>query len=345
VGSDAGSAGGWPIADCTPGGPAGDPVSPDLIRGHNCTVSTAELTLSEVVGQVAWVDEWSADVYVTAGEATLWRSREGAALREVSDGFEPELTVDVEPVRRVAGHNVCDAEDVRANTGVRDGAGRAARVARGLPGDYERAGRRRRGRVRRLCRANDITYLSTLTYRGVGQFSWEAMSRDVRNFRRRVRARFPGLKGPLLTVPEWHPGGHGLHVHVGTADYVPKELLEACWPHGFVDNGERRRRRRGPISPLLAARYVSKYLSKEPVGSERPAWGHGYEITQGFQPRRYRVVGLGQGAVEVAVRSLVGMGELYVWDSATCEDWCGPPAGWVSAEEPSVGAHALTLDV
>jgi hypothetical protein len=281
-----------------------------------------------VVGRLEWVDEWTATVYVTSGEATMFRSHEGAACVEVSDGFESQLSIDLDPRPR---HS--DRTDVERQSDRPGADGLPAGPDGTASADMERAARRRRGRVRRLCVSNQIAYLSTLTYRGEGQFEWAAMSRDVARFRRQVKRRFPGLKGPLLTVPEWHPGGHGLHVHVGTSDFVPKELLEACWPHGFVDNGERRRRRgAGLPSPLRAARYVSKYLSKAQEGG-RPPWGHGYEITQGFQPRKVQVRGLGQGGVEVAVRALLGGLEFHVWDSSTCAGWLGPPSAWIAAED------------
>ena len=327
---------------CNPG------PSPDLIGGHNCTGTEWEPLLSEVGGRLEWVDEWTANVYVDSGEATMFRSERAAACVDVSAGFESRISIDLDPHPREAADRTADvgsSEELEAlgrwRRAIRTRARRArdgsadARGTQDRPEDVERTARRRRGRVRRLCVSNRVGYLSTLTYRGEGQFEWAAMARDVRNFRRRVRARFPGLKGPILTVPEWHPKGHGLHVHVGTAEYVPQELLAACWPHGFVDNGERRRRRSGTqLSPLRAARYVSKYLSKAQEGG-RPPWGHAYEITQGHQPHAVRLRGLGQGGVEVAARALLGGADFYVWDSSTCAGWAGPPAAWLACQETS----------
>ena len=38
----------------------------------------------------------------------------------------------------------------------------------------------------------------------------------------------------MLWVPQWHPGGHGLHVHFAVGRYVPRGLIERAWGHGFV---------------------------------------------------------------------------------------------------------------
>jgi hypothetical protein len=108
-------------------------------------------------------------------------------------------------------------------------------------------------------------------------------------------------------------------------------MLERCWSHGFVDDGERGRRRlTRPRSPKSVGRYVAKYIGKVHEGAERPTWAHCYEVTQGYQPRAVRVTGLGQGAVEAAAAALLWEPVAYAWDSASCEGWRGPPAAFLS---------------
>ena len=52
-------------------------------------------------------------------------------------------------------------------------------------------------------------------------------------FWRRLRASL-GRDLPYAWVPEWHPKGHGLHVHFGVGEFVARRLTEAAWGHGFV---------------------------------------------------------------------------------------------------------------
>ena len=37
---------------------------------------------------------------------------------------------------------------------------------------------------------------------------------------------------PYLWVPEWHPGGHGLHVHFAVGRYVKHGLIRDVWGAG-----------------------------------------------------------------------------------------------------------------
>ena len=39
---------------------------------------------------------------------------------------------------------------------------------------------------------------------------------------------------PYVWVPQWHPGGHGLHAHFAVGRFVPRGLIERAWGHGFV---------------------------------------------------------------------------------------------------------------
>jgi hypothetical protein len=148
-----------------------------------------------------------------------------------------------------------------------------------------------------------------------------------RRLRHLVKARLP-----YLWVPEWHPGGHGLHVHFVVGQKIHYTLIRRAWDHGFIHItllgnlpvgsgalGEAR----------LAARYLSKYIGKD---FERGESGglHRYEVAQGFQPRA--VVLDGQTADEVLgwAGSVMGGNPERVWRSSDTADWAGPPAVWAS---------------
>jgi len=90
-------------------------------------------------------------------------------------------------------------------------------------------------------------------------------------------------------VPQWHPGGHGLHAHFAVGRFVPRRLIERCWGQGFVHIklldglpvgsgalGEAR----------LAARYLARYVGREAADERRLAGLHRYEVGQGFQPAK-----------------------------------------------------------
>ena len=88
--------------------------------------------------------------------------------------------------------------------------------AHGTGGDKarsrEEASRRARGQIRRYCAHNRLNRLGTLTFEGEG-------CHDPIQLRSHLSAFFVELRKslgrdlPYLWVPEWHPSGHGLHVH------------------------------------------------------------------------------------------------------------------------------------
>lgn len=57
---------------------------------------------------------------------------------------------------------------------------------------------------------------------------------DVADFFRRLRTGLGGDPLPYLWVPEWHPGGHGLHLHYAMGQFVPRSTLVDAWGRRFV---------------------------------------------------------------------------------------------------------------
>ena len=98
---------------------------------------------------------------------------------------------------------------------------------------------------------------------------------------------------PYLWVPEWHPGGHGLHVHFAVGRYVKRTLIRECGVRGsctsscsvICRSGRGRSRRRG-WRPL-----PGQVRRRKAVEDEREAGLHRYEVAQGFQPESIELHG------------------------------------------------------
>jgi hypothetical protein len=195
----------------------------------------------------------------------------------------------------------------------------------------EEAGRRARAKIRRYAAANRLNRLATLTYRGEGCHDPLRLRGDLAGFFREMRTALGEGAFPYVWVPQWHPGGHGLHAHFAVGRFVPRRLIERSWGHGFVHIkllgdlpvgsgalGEAR----------LAARYLARYVGRE-VSDERRLGGlHRYEVAQGFQPEKVLCYGASaEDAIERA-SGVMGSGPKRVWLSSSVEGWHGPPACW-----------------
>ena len=210
------------------------------------------------------------------------------------------------------------------------GGARQARVAD--PGRAAReAARRAAGKVRRYCAANRLNRLGTLTYRGEGCHDPRALRADLAGFFRELRAGLGGEPLPYLWVPEWHPGGHGLHAHFAVGRYAPRSTIERAWGCGFfhikllgnlpVGSGAFAEAR-------LASRYLAKYVRKGIEDGERLAGLHRYEVAQGFQPKAVMLEARTEDGVIERASELMGAPPAYVWRSTGVEGWHGPPACW-----------------
>ena len=195
----------------------------------------------------------------------------------------------------------------------------------------EEAGRRARAKIRRYAAANGLNRLGTLTYRGAGCHDPLRLRDDLAGFFREVRSGLAAGRFPYVWVPQWRPGGHGLHAHFAVGRFVPRRLIERSWGNGFVHiklldglpvgSGVRGEAR-------LAARYLARYVGRE-VGDERRLAGlHRYEVGQGFQPAKVECYG--DSALDVIERASGYMGSApeRVWLSSSVEGWRGPPACW-----------------
>jgi hypothetical protein len=207
------------------------------------------------------------------------------------------------------------------------------REPRGGPPDPVRsaaeAGRRARGKLRRYCAANVLNRFLTLTY-AEACFDPLALRADLAGFFRELRASLGGEPFPYVWVPEWHPGGHGLHAHVTLGRYVPRGKIEAAWGRGFikikligdlpVGSGARAEAR-------VAAGYLAKYVSKSFDRARLPGL-HRYEVAQGFQPEKLLVYGHSADDAIERASGFMGAAPVRVWLSSSVEVWRGPPACW-----------------
>lgn len=211
-------------------------------------------------------------------------------------------------------------------------------IVPGLPAaDPERsraeAGRRARAKVRRYCAANRLNRLGTLTYAGEGNFDPAALVVHVGEFFRSLRDLLGGEPLAYLWVPEWHPKGHGLHVHFGVGRYVPRALIERAWGRGIVHIkligdvpigagalGEAR----------VCAGYLGKYVAKQFDDERRVPGLHRYEVGQGFQPAKVQLWGRTADEVIDQASETMGAEPAVRWSSDEVEDWGNrPPAVWV----------------
>jgi len=210
---------------------------------------------------------------------------------------------------------------------------RTKAVGGGAPDELrtrEEAARRARTKVRRYCAANRLNRFATLTYAGEGCFEHAQLRSDAAGFFRGLRAGLGGKPLPYLWVPEWHPGGHGLHLHFAVGRYVKHGLIRDVWARGRVHikligdlpvgSGALEEARR-------AASYLSKYVAKN-VGDQRIPRLHRYEVAQGFQPEKVGLRGISDEDVIGQASDLMGGEPSIVWRSSQQEGWQASPAYW-----------------
>ncbi|HYK95593.1 MAG TPA: hypothetical protein VE011_07000 [Candidatus Dormibacteraeota bacterium] len=199
----------------------------------------------------------------------------------------------------------------------------------GPPADSrEDAAHRARTKVRRYCAANRLNRLGTLTYAGEGNHDPGQLRLDVGRFFKRLRL---AVAQPFayLWVPEWHPGGHGLHVHFAVGRFILVGDIREAWGAGHVHI-----RLLGDLpvgsgaldEARKAAGYLSKYVTKDLASGGQPIGRHRYEVAQGFQPKGERFRGATADDVLDQASARMGAEPIEVWDSADEPEWARPHA-------------------
>lgn len=193
------------------------------------------------------------------------------------------------------------------------------------------AARRARGKIRRYCTANRLNRFVTLTY-AESCHDPSKLRADVGSFFKGLRRELGGDPIPYLWVPEWHPGGHGLHVHFAVGRYIHRSLISGSWGHGRtnikllgdlpVGSGSLGEAR-------VSASYLSKYVSKA-LADGRDLGQHRYEVAQGFTPKPIYVEGYSADDVIAQASRFMGREPATVWHSSREDGWQGPPVCWVA---------------
>lgn len=207
----------------------------------------------------------------------------------------------------------------------------------GVPEDPERslveANRRARSKLRRYCVANRLNRMGTLTYAGAGNHDPGVLRAHVGEFWVGLRGALGGKALPYVWVPEWHPGGHGLHVHFAVGRYIKQGLIAEVWGRGHVHI---KRHQDLPVGSTdadearIAAGYLAKYVGKGFDDPYARAPGlHRYEVAQGFQPATVQVAGGSLGSALRKAEFVVGRPQRHLWRSSDERDWRGPPVVWV----------------
>ena len=150
-------------------------------------------------------------------------------------------------------------------------------------------------------------------------------------FFRDLRGRLAGQAFAYAWVPEWHKTDHGLHAHFAVGRFIARSKIEAAWPHGFVHIkliGDLPVGSGRLSESRVAAGYLSKYVAKSFDDNKRLMGLHRYDVAQGFQPERVRLLGRSSGDVLRQASDLLGCAPAQVWSSLEAEEWQAPPAVW-----------------
>jgi hypothetical protein len=234
-----------------------------------------------------------------------------------------------------------------------------------------RAARRAKSRVRRYVVANVLTRIVTLTFapdtesspgrwstggspvgakvvhgpgddgacQGCGRpYGLDGVRLAMRRGAAAIRALRVGLgttSMPYVLVPEFHADDH-VHLHLMLDRCPPEDVLQAAWPWGFFDDGERSGRKvkadgGGREAARKAARYATKYVTK--AFAEGVDGRHRYEVGQGWQPAVVKRGGF--RSLEQAVAFVEDHGQLvtYAVHSEALDDYEGPPFLWVALND------------
>jgi hypothetical protein len=194
----------------------------------------------------------------------------------------------------------------------------------------EVAARRSVGRIRRYGTANRLNRLGTLTY-AESCFDQAQARCDIGDFFRSIRGSV-GKAFPYVWVPEWHPGGHGLHVHFAVGRFIHRSQIEAAWGRGFVHIkllGELPMGGGSLDEARAAARYLAKYVVKG-IEASHDFGRHRFDVAQGFGPKVTRLAGRSMAELISAASDRMGGPPSVLWRSRDEREWFGPPSFWVA---------------
>ena len=261
--------------------------------------------------------------------------------REKRDRLDLAVGVKAEALRRINLQKSFWAINLYKEAGEASGSFHYVRKLQTIPshGDgknkeraNEEAARRAKGKIRRYCATNGLNRLGTLTYRDPGCFDHKQLRTHLSDFFKELR-KSQSRDFPYLWVPEWHPQGHGLHVHFAVGRYIKRSSIEQAWPHGNIDIkllGDLPTGSGTLEQARVAAGYLSKYVSKNLQDPRNLAGFHRYDLAQGFSPVPQRIRGASRFEVINRTIEIMGRPNSYMWDSNQEENWNRPPAVYLS---------------
>jgi hypothetical protein len=143
-----------------------------------------------------------------------------------------------------------------------------------------------------------------------------------------------GKRFPYVWVPEWHPKGHGLHVHFAVGRFIAQPMIASAWQLGFVHIKRRAKgSQRGTLeSARQTANYLAAYVGKH-LGEGVTCALHRYEVGQGYQPAAVRIVARTREDAIAQASQLMGREPARRWVSQGVHGWVGPPALWVAWDD------------
>ncbi len=155
--------------------------------------------------------------------------------------------------------------------------------------------------------------------------------KDIGDFFRKLNSQV-GKPFPYLWVPEWHPKGHGLHLHFAVGQYIRRTAIDDAWGKGFVHIkllGQVPIGKGSLAESRHAANYLGKYLGKA-FEDNREFNLRRFDSARGFAPESEVIVGASLDVVLADASSRMGTMPSYVWRSINQDGWIGPNAVWMS---------------
>ena len=181
-----------------------------------------------------------------------------------------------------------------------------------------------------LLRGEPAQPLRDADLRRGGLLDPQQLRADVAEFFRGLRRELGGKPLPYAWASEWHPGGHGLHVHFTVGRYVRQSLIREVWGRGIVHIkliGDLPVGSGAFEEARLAASYLAKYVSKNVADERRAAVCIATRSRRASSRSGCRYAGGSEEAVLAEASELMGGVPSRVW-RVVSGGLARPPAYW-----------------
>lgn len=246
-------------------------------------------------------------------------------IKQLENLASAHWVLNLYPTAYEAGGTFISSKSANQNRGIKGEAVDPVRAA-------DEASRRASSKIRRYAAANLLNRLGTLTYKGEGCHDQRLARAHISEFFTSLKKLTGGKNFPYVWVPEWHPSGHGIHIHFAIGRYIKRSFIEQSWPHGFVHIkliGDLPTGSKQIDEARISASYLSKYVSKSFLDEKRIFGRHRYDLAQGFTPKIEKIVGDSPKSVIALASEYMGSEPKLRWSSNDVENWKGAPAFWM----------------